>query len=171
MIIKYFYFITLLVLAPYIARSQQDHQFDRNKSVLKSDPVIKKLGSDLMILRDEYDRFTKSGGITFSPSNKLLQIRDNYITIEAAAESDADVLYSDLIQMGLNRGTVFGRTVSGQLPLESLGEVAELKSLRFARPAYRPITQIGNTTSQGDSTQNSTIDSCRYKPRWRCRLF
>ncbi|MFW5764765.1 MAG: hypothetical protein ACOC07_11310, partial [Coleofasciculus sp.] len=47
-------------------------------------------------------------------------------------------------------GNTFGSFVSGMLPIDALASVAQLESLKFAKPAYKPITNVGKTTSQAN---------------------
>ena len=51
---------------------------------------------------------------------------------------------------------VFGRMVSGYLPIRSLKDAAALGTLRLARPAYA-MTRAGSVTSQGDKVMRSYL--------------
>ncbi|WRH67205.1 MAG: hypothetical protein RSE13_01760 [Planktothrix sp. GU0601_MAG3] len=76
----------------------------------------------------------------------------NSVVIEAIADTDSAQLLSDLKALGLQQPSVFGRVISGVIPIDALDEVAALPSLRFARPAYKPmlhnLDDIRTTTSE-----------------------
>ena len=78
----------------------------------------------------------------------LLQVYNDYVVIDAVANGSTNDLFNDLVALGLQNGSSFGRFVSGWLPIRAIAEMASLASLRFAQPAYKPVTSVGNTTSQ-----------------------
>ena len=57
------------------------------------------------------------------------------MTIDAVAAADAAPLKSELQALGMQDAVVFGRIVSGRLPISSIGALEALPSLKFARPA------------------------------------
>jgi hypothetical protein len=86
----------------------------------------------------------------------FLQITGDNVAIEATADTNPDQLLTDLQSLGLQQSFAFGRVVSGVIPISELGNVAALSSLRLVRPVYRPITNVGLVTSQGDVAQRSS---------------
>ena len=86
----------------------------------------------------------------------FLQITGDNVAIEATADTNPDQLLTDLQSLGLQQSLAFGRVVSGVIPISELGNVAALSSLRLVRPVYRPITNVGLVTSQGDVAQRSS---------------
>jgi hypothetical protein len=123
-----------------------------------SPPLIEeKIGSSLATVLNEYEAYLAGGGLPsdFEPTNFLLQEQNGQIFIEAAASQDVITLQSDLQALGLQQAATFGVVVSGLLPIEALDKVANLDSVRFARPAYRPIFNTGSVNSQGDGAMNS----------------
>ncbi len=116
-----------------------------------------KIGPDLASLADEYASFlrNKNGRTTFTPSNTLLQVRSGYVVVEAVAETDAHALEADLKALGMQNSSVFGRMVSGLLPISALKKAGALVSMRFAQPSYKPMTNVGFTESQGDSVRSN----------------
>ena len=89
-------------------------------------------------------------------NQSFLQITGDNVAIEATADTDLDQLLTDLQSLGLQQSFAFGRVVSGVIPISELGNVAALSSLRLVRPVYRPITNVGLVTSQGDVAQRSS---------------
>lgn len=97
---------------------------------------VEKVSPELLALHGEHARWLKSGGgKPFAPSSPLSRIVEGRVVIDAAASGEARALLSDLESLGLRKGAAFGRMVSGELPIEAIGELAGLASLRFARPA------------------------------------
>ncbi|MEQ8973481.1 MAG: S8 family serine peptidase [Coleofasciculus sp. C1-SOL-03] len=98
-------------------------------------------------------------GANYSGQNTsfLLQTYDNNVVIDAVAASDVNSLLSDLQGLGLQNTSTFGSLVSGMLPIEALASAAQLESLKFAKPAYKPITNVGRTTSQANAALRADI--------------
>ena len=84
----------------------------------------------------------------------LARVRNGRVVVDAIASGDADMLLVDLEALGLQKGKAYGRIVSGELPIESIGDLAVLSTLRFIRPSYA-TTHAGLVTSQGDVAMNS----------------
>jgi len=92
-----------------------------------------KVSADLIQLYDEY---AARGGGLLEPRDTLIPIAGDRVTIDAVAVDDVNALKSDLEALGMQNAVAFGRVVSGQLPIRSIGALDALASLKFARPAY-----------------------------------
>ena len=90
----------------------------------------------------------------------LSLVRDR-VLLDATAQDDSARLLAQLEQLGLEHGAVYGRMVSGRLPVASLAAAALLPELRFARPA-RPSTRAGTATSQGDAAAGADLARSLY---------
>lgn len=86
----------------------------------------------------------------------LLQVYDRKVVIDAVASTDVNVLLSDLQGLGLEKGSTFGSYVSGLVPISALSSIANLDSLKFARPAYA-LNNVGLTTSQADVAMRADV--------------
>jgi hypothetical protein len=86
----------------------------------------------------------------------LLQVYDRKVVIDAVASTDVNVLLSDLQGLGLEKGSTFGSYVSGLVPISALSSIANLDSLKFARPAYA-LSNVGLTTSQADVAMRADV--------------
>jgi len=119
-------------------------------------PLIPDLGTELAWLKFAGPEAltTETEGAPLFVNADLLQVIDDRVAIEAAG-TDAEALLVDLEALGLTNGVVFGNLVSGWMPIEAIDEIANLESLGLVRPAYKPITNVGSTTSQGDAAMNS----------------
>ncbi|WP_020529633.1 T9SS type A sorting domain-containing protein [Flexithrix dorotheae] len=82
----------------------------------------------------------------------------NDVVIEAVADDgNGSKLLAELKKIGLKRGSAYGRMVSGLFPINKIGELEKVNSMKFARPAYKPSTNKGSTTSQGDVSLHSDV--------------
>lgn len=52
--------------------------------------------------------------------------------------------------------------VSGLMPIDKLAALEGLKSLRQARPAYKPVVNAGSVTSQGDRALRADVARTRF---------
>jgi len=84
----------------------------------------------------------------------MLHTTGGLVVIDAVAQSDPQQLRDELVAMGMQHPAVFGRFVSGLMPISELLRMGQLNSLRLARPAYAR-TRTGTVTSQGDSALNA----------------
>lgn len=124
---------------------------------------MSKIPFDLVLLQEEYQTFlgrplSNQLGSQFQIANQILQLRPNgQIIIDAIAAEDVNSLLNDLKALGLQNFAIAGRIISGSLPITSLTQAANLPSLQFLNPAYRPITNLGLTTSQGDQAIRANL--------------
>ena len=81
---------------------------------------------------------------------------DGKVLIDAVASGQTAELLADLEVLGLERGSAFGRIVSGWLPVGALEQAAELGSLQLAR-ASASLSRAGSVTSEGDPAMLSDI--------------
>jgi Ca2+-binding RTX toxin-like protein len=96
----------------------------------------------------------------FVPSNGLFRLDAGRILVDAVAETAPDLLIDRLTSLGGEVTGWFGGMVSAWVPFGSLDDLAFESKLRFARPAYTPVTNVGAVTSQGHfSMQTDTVIS------------
>jgi len=89
-------------------------------------------------------------------ASAVLQVYEGKVVIDAVASTDVNVLLSDLQGLGLEKGSTFGSYVSGLVPISALSSIANLDSLKFARPAYA-LNNVGLTTSQADVAMRADV--------------
>ena len=119
------------------------------------DGEMARIGFDLGMLYHEHRDFRQRGGARvlkhkFRSSRKLIRIKDEKVTIDAVAAGDVDQLVRKLETLGMENTAVFGRMVSGRLPIAALEQASRLNALKLARSAYA-MTMAGSVTSQGDA--------------------
>ena len=102
------------------------------------------------------DAASKQAALPDTLDNPLLRVRDGYIAIDAVAADDAQALLSRLEGLGLRGGAVYGRMVSGKLPVGAIDALEGVKGLKSAAPAAA-LTRAGLVTSRGDVTMRSDL--------------
>jgi hypothetical protein len=121
-----------------------------NGARFKATAELRELADGQTAARKAAARDTKASELT---KVDLLQIQDGYVVIDAASnDADGHKLLQQLQQLGLKRGSVYGRVVSGLLPIDKVDKLEQVETLRFAAPAYQPLHNVGLTTSQGDAS-------------------
>src|ERR1044071_189944 len=92
----------------------------------------------------------------FVANEPSMVVADDRVIVDAVASSDPEELKRDLMSMGMQRITMFGRVISGALPIASIPAVSTLASLEFVRAA-EATTRSGVVSSQGDQALRSDI--------------
>jgi subtilisin family serine protease len=115
-------------------------------TILRENPIANKVGSPLASL---FNEFTSSGTVE-TPQSRDFRLSAESVVINAVAVSDGNQLLTDLEALGLENGSVDGLVVSGELPIASIEEAANLESLKFAGESIA-ISRVGLVTSQGVS--------------------
>lgn len=116
------------------------------------DGLCVKLGLDLINAGLEFAYHeANTPAIPFQSSHPLLQVVGDRVIVDVVAAEDASPLERDLSALGMEAIGSFRRTVSGSVPLSALDDVANLASVRFVAPSYRPTT---NVVTEGDSVIN-----------------
>ncbi len=118
------------------------------------DGPMARLGMDLSLLYHEHRDFNMRGGVpilhrAFKSSLPQARIKNEKVVIDVVASGDVAVLHEELRILGMENSSVYGRMISGLLPVASLEQLATIATLNFARPAYAKV-HVGAVTSQGD---------------------
>jgi hypothetical protein len=126
-------------------------------AAMKPSGALAKLDGALLKVSLEFeDHLRTAPGAPFRPRNPFLRIARGRILIDARAATDAGTLLSDLNRLGLDKGSRFGDTVSGWLPIGVVRKAAALGSLR-ALSASISMTNAGSVMSEGDAAQRSDL--------------
>ena len=139
---------------------QARRSFMGNDLAGKNGPM-RKVGPDLALIFHEHRDYLARGGLAklkhkFKPSHPLIRFKDDLVVVDVVANDDVNKLKADLQSLGMVDIEVYGRFISGRLPIVALEPTANLTSLRFARPAYAKA-MTGSVTSQGDAAQLSDV--------------
>lgn len=118
-------------------------------TAVKQGPYAK-IGPLLGNLHEEYLQATRgAAGKTFKTANPVLKVTNGRIAVDAVARN-ASALAASLGTLGATQVKVRGTLVSAQVPVRSLGKLAALDSLAYARPVLartnaltRPVVSQG----------------------------
>ena len=113
--------------------------------------------------------------------DKYLQIKGDGVVVDITIKEDMAAAKAALLQLGLKITGVYGRVISGIIPISALPRLAAVNSIQFARPAYKPMHQSASGTSfiqqcntnlygnkpvpvvsQGDTAQRSYLARKKY---------
>ncbi len=116
--------------------------------------------------------------------SKYMQVAGDKIVVDITVKGDMSATKTILQQLGLQLTGQYGRMLSGYLPIASVPQLANIKAIQFARPAYKPMRRSatvglstitdqlkrpeGGTTlpvpviSQGDTAQRSYLARKKY---------
>lgn len=109
----------------------------------------------------------------------LMQIRGDKVLVDFTAKGDAEAARAELQKMGVTITSVYGRVLSGLVPISLLSKLESSNTIRFAKPAFKPrhqgterspkgiissmISNTGPSISQGDTAQLSYLARNNYK--------
>jgi len=119
-----------------------------------------------------------------SDFTRYMQIRGNNILIDVTAKDDIATASAELHQLGATITSTYGRVISATIPISALAKLEGSSTIRFARPAYKPM-HVGKgvnaaaqnaaagqsaaapkptpVISQGDTAQLSYLARKKYK--------
>ncbi|MEO7768860.1 MAG: hypothetical protein ABIS01_15630, partial [Ferruginibacter sp.] len=99
-------------------------------------------------LNNLHDNFTlkaQKKGKTGTGSDvlqNLMQIRGDKVLVDFTAKGDPEAARAELQKMGVTITAVYGRVLSGLVPISLLPKLEGLATIRFAKPAYKPRHQL-----------------------------
>ncbi|MFT3932304.1 MAG: S8 family serine peptidase [Chitinophagaceae bacterium] len=113
--------------------------------------------------------------------DKYLQLKGDAVLVDITVKQDMAGTKSRLQQLGLTITGVYGRIISGLIPINALPQLNTMASIQFAKPAYKPRHQSFDykinpddcnsiayakpspVISQGDTAQGSYLARKKYK--------
>ena len=116
-----------------------------------------KINPALMALHAEHaTHAAQRNGLPFVSGNILTRVVNERVVVDAVADGDVLALKTALSTLGMQNIAVFGRVISGRLPISAIPALDGIASLRFAQPATS-ARRVGLVTSQGDASMRSDI--------------
>src|SRR5258708_3695120 len=103
------------------------------------------LSPDLKKLSDQYGPHAKVAASVKkpTPSNdalaKYMQIKGDKVVIDITVKEDLRTALAELQKLGFQETAVFGRVISGTIPISALPQLETTSSIRYAKPAYKPL--------------------------------
>ena len=147
--------ISLMLCVPYVGTGQ---------NATKQAARAAKVSPDLLnVFLKQTDGRSNAARQAAPPDTALTRgnrtmVRNGMIAIEAVSiDEDATVLLKELEAMGLTEGVSYKRMIFGYFPIKKVGVLQSVPGLRLARPAYKPVTNAGRVTSQGDRAMRADV--------------
>jgi hypothetical protein len=113
----------------------------------------------------------------YSGLDKYIQYHNGGVVVDISVKGNVSAAKADLQKNGFQVTGVYGRVISGIMPLSSIGQLENLASVQYAKPAFKPVRPLkmanqGNgkgshdkpvpVISQGDTAQRSEIARNKY---------
>ncbi len=95
-------------------------------------------------------------------SSDKLMVHEDMVRIIALPTEDSELLLKDLEALGAESTKLTHGVVSALFPIANVDQLESLASLRFARPEYKPKTNFGDVTSQGDVALRADLARATY---------
>ena len=133
------------------------------KAPSKLSPELKKLsdqnnGPKIQSLSIQLKPVSTTDGL-----DKYVQYHGNGVVVDVTVNGSMNNAKSELQKSGLRITGVYGRVISGIMPLSALSKLESLGSIQYARPAFKPVRPIRtnkstNTTKTGRRIGNHAGD-------------
>src|SRR5579864_2049115 len=148
-----------------------------DKTPTKLSPVLKNLAAknnaaQVQSFSIQAKPVSMTGGM-----DKYIQYHNGGVVVDISVKGNVSTAKADLQKNGFQVTGVYGRVISGIMPLSSIGNLENLASVQYAKPAFKPIRPFkspgkGNgkvsynkpvpVISQGDTAQRSDIARKKY---------
>ncbi|HWK08241.1 MAG TPA: T9SS type A sorting domain-containing protein [Puia sp.] len=109
---------------------------------------------------------------------KYMQIKGGNVVVDVTAKGDLASARAELQKLGFKESAVFGRVISGTIAISALSQLESSASIRYAKPAYKPLhvskpVNFGGTSlrgkpvarpviSQGDTAMRTYVARNKY---------
>ncbi|MEJ0080570.1 MAG: hypothetical protein WDM78_06345 [Puia sp.] len=110
--------------------------------------------------------------------DKYMMYQGGGVVVDVSVKGDINAAKADLQKNGFRVTGVYGRIISGIVPVSSLGKMEALSSIQYVKPAFKPIrpfksadaknagkkggSSVTPVISQGDTAQRSDIARKKY---------
>ena len=114
--------------------------------------------------------------------DKYLQVKDGRVVVDITVKEHLPAASIALQQLGLKITGVYGRVISGSIPVAALPKLQGVSAIQYAKPAYRPMRRLTGSAahiqyryssllggavpvpvvSQGDTAQRSYLARKKY---------
>ena len=81
--------------------------------------------------------------------NSFLQIKGDKIVVDVTATGDLQTTRAELLKMGFLVKATYGRVISGLIPLSALSQLESAASIRWVKPAYKPLRVANSVSTPG----------------------
>lgn len=137
--------------------SQKVQQPTEQKAVSKLSPDLKEL-HEKMKANAQY----RAGGGSNTLQN-YMQVKGDKVLVDFTARKNIETAKAELVKMGVIITATYGRVISGFVPINNLPKLEGAASIRFVKPAYKPMHQ---TIKANPLKQGNSYSSPKY-PLWK----
>lgn len=125
--------------------------------VAAAGPATSKVDPALMDLYGAHaDHAFQKSAEPFVPRDSSIRVIDDRVVVDVVADGDVATLEAELVALGMRNVAVFGRMISGELPVSAIPALDAIATLRSARPA-RARRKSGAINSQGDLAMRADV--------------
>ena len=107
-------------------------------------PDLKKLSVSYLTPKTKIAQSLGKPSASVDYFDKYMQIRGNKVVVDITVREDLSTAKAELQKLGATVTAMYGRMISALVPISALAQLEGSASIRFARPAYRPMHQGGN---------------------------
>lgn len=150
---------------PAFTGTLPDQQTQKSISILS--PDLKKLSTSKTAAQNKVAQSFVSPTPGVNDFEKYLQIKGDRIVVDITAKEDIATAKSELLQLGATITAVYGRVISASVPISALSRLESSSSIRFAKPAYRPLhvgQRIAGRASDGIGARSFAPPSPKPTP-------
>ena len=149
-----------------------------DKTPTKLSPVLKTLAAKNNVAQIQSFSIQAKPVSMTGGMDKYIQYHNGGVVVDISVTGNVSAAKADLQKNGFQVTGVYGRVISGIMPLSSIGNLENLASVQYARPAFKPVRppktfgKMGNgkgshnkpvpVISQGDTAQRSDIARNKY---------
>ena len=150
-----------------------------DKSPTKLSPELKKMAGQSAGPQIQSLSVQKKPTPTNDALDKYMQYQGGGVVVDVSVKGDINAAKTDLQKNGFRITGVYGRVISGIVPIYALGKMETLSSIQYVKPAFKPLRPFksadaknggkkggGSVTpviSQGDTAQRSDIARIKYR--------
>jgi len=102
-------------------------------------PDLQRLYESQSGARTKIAESTKKPTLPNDGLTDYLQIRGDKVVVDVTVKGDLSTTRAELQKMGFQVKASYGRVISGLIPIGALPQLEAAASVRFAKPAYKPL--------------------------------
>ena len=138
--------ICLFAVSAGFAQIKGNPQMKGNLQQLSVSKTSSKISPDLKSLNENAGTTPQSRDIKKpSPSSvalqNLMQMKGDKVLVDFTAKDNVNAAKAELQKAGVEITAVYGRVISGYIPVSKLGQIESTVNIRYAKPSYKPIHQ------------------------------
>ena len=107
------------------------------KSSSKLSPALKSLNESPGILPQN----RQSSKTSSNALQNFMQMKGDKVLVDFTAKDNINTAKIELQKAGVDITGVYGRVISGYIPIKALPQIESTTSIRFAKPSYKPMRQ------------------------------